>query len=348
MSVYRRPDSPHWWVCVIVDKRPPIRLSANTSDKREAERVERRIRQQVEDGTYNPVTRDRLTLRAAFDLALETHWAHAKARHSVASCSNVICSILGTDLPLEAISGVQILKLRAAMEQRGNSAATVNRKISALQKVMGLAYHDWKSIPSMPRFTRQRESEGRRRCLSAEEELLLLSIVLAHPNPEYARYVQLFAVLVDTGLRLSEALDLKRIDVDLERRGVTVWINKGRRPRNIPLTSRAYDILASRTYLDQPFEGFEVHQAERAWNYAKDTMGLSEDSDFVIHALRHTFASRLVQRHVPIEVVQNLLGHRSIQTTQRYAVFATHNFRDAIGVLEPAEGPNLSLPGGWT
>jgi hypothetical protein len=62
-------------------------------------------------------------------------------------------------------------------------------------------------------------------------------------------------------------------------------------------------------------------------------MGLEADAEFVIHALRHTFASRLVQRGVRIEVVSKLLGHKTLQQTMVYAHLAGHNYQSAIDVL---------------
>jgi site-specific recombinase XerD len=61
------------------------------------------------------------------------------------------------------------------------------------------------------------------------------------------------------------------------------------------------------------------------------------------HDLRHTFASHLVMRGVPLEAVQELLGHATIDVTMRHAHLAASVLRDAIDVLEPRQ-PNST----WT
>jgi site-specific recombinase XerD len=67
----------------------------------------------------------------------------------------------------------------------------------------------------------------------------------------------------------------------------------------------------------------------------REHLGLDRDEQFVIHALRHTFASRLVQRGVELATVSKLLGHRSLLTTMRYAHLAPHNLQAAVEVLDP-------------
>ena len=56
--------------------------------------------------------------------------------------------------------------------------------------------------------------------------------------------------------------------------------------------------------------------------------------DFTFHDLRHTFASNLVMKGVYLYVVQRLLGHATINMTQRYAHLQPQQFKDAIGKLE--------------
>jgi len=67
----------------------------------------------------------------------------------------------------------------------------------------------------------------------------------------------------------------------------------------------------------------------------KTVMNLEHDEQFIPHCLRHTCASRLVQRGVPIMVVQEWLGHKTIQMTMRYAHLCPTNLEAAVKVLEP-------------
>ncbi len=74
----------------------------------------------------------------------------------------------------------------------------------------------------------------------------------------------------------------------------------------------------------------------------KCVMELEHDDQFIPHCLRHTCASRLVQRGVPILVVQQWLGHKTIQMTMRYAHLCPTNLEEAVKVLEPTETKNVA------
>jgi integrase len=286
---------------------------------------------QREGQTFNRATRRRITLRDAFDLALSTHWANAKAHRTFVSVANVVCAVLGDSLPLDEVDTRAVVKLKAGMKLRGVSAGTVNRKLAALQKLITLARNDWELDMDMPRIDKETEQRGRLRWLSDSEEVRLLSMVQGHPT--YAEYAGLFAFLLDTGCRFSEAIRLPERDIMRDPLAIRLVGTKNGDERVVPLTQRAAALLADRPG-EYPWGHLNLDQAERVWKWARVNMGLADDPEFVIHALRHTFASRLVQRGVRIEVVSKLLGHRTVQQTMVYAHLAAHNYQSAVAVLE--------------
>ena len=72
-------------------------------------------------------------------------------------------------------------------------------------------------------------------------------------------------------------------------------------------------------------------------------MGLQSDKQFVFHITRHTFASRLVQSGIGIQIVQDLLGHKTIKMTLRYAHLAPHNKTEARMALERSDKSGVKL-----
>jgi integrase len=185
----------------------------------------------------------------------------------------------------------------------------------------------------------RKERRGRIRVISREEEQQILDLLLNTEHNErrhfYPQVGQLVIVLADTGLRLGEALALKYEDVDFTTGLISVWVNKGDRPRSLPMTSRVREILEARSTAN-PVRVFSVaqYQVSNAWAFVRRTMKLEQDKEFVPHALRHTCASRLINKGVDLYVVKEWLGHASISTTQIYAHLAPQKLAEAVAVLE--------------
>ena len=214
------------------------------------------------------------------------------------------------------------------LRERGNSNATINRKMAALSKLLRKA-HKMGDIYNLPEFVRQKERAGRIRFLEYEEEKRLFAAVKARCEDSY----RLSIFLVDTGCRLGEAIGLTWNDIQEHR--VTFWLTKSNRSRTVPLTKRARkstDIAHER--LKGPFSMLNQVRFRQIWNDAKIEVGLGTDDQVVPHILRHTCASRLVRGGIDIRRVQMWLGHQTLQMTMRYAHLATHDLDSCVKVLE--------------
>jgi integrase len=215
-----------------------------------------------------------------------------------------------------------------SLRERGNSNATINRKMAALSKLLRKA-HKMGDIYNLPEFVRQKERAGRIRFLEYEEEKRLFAAVKARCEDSY----RLSIFLVDTGCRLGEAIGLTWNDIQEHR--VTFWLTKSNRSRTVPLTKRARkstDIAHER--LKGPFSMLNQVRFRQIWNDAKIEVGLGTDDQVVPHILRHTCASRLVRGGIDIRRVQMWLGHQTLQMTMRYAHLATHDLDSCVKVLE--------------
>ena len=165
---------------------------------------------------------------------------------------------------------------------------------------------------------------------------------------------------MDTGTRLREATGLQWADVDLvpedasgsdgRRSSVRLMTTKSNRPRGVPLPRRA-DELLRRLYRERPpgqDRVFLIHTAGSAWrgterqaklfasSYGawRAAVGRAGLTDVRLHDLRHTYASRLVQRGVPLYTVSQLLGHASLKMTLRYSHLATRDLETAVAKLD--------------
>ncbi|OHV76141.1 site-specific integrase [Ensifer sp. LCM 4579] len=219
-------------------------------------------------------------------------------------------------------------ELIGALRKRGNSNATINRKMAALSKLLRKACK-MGDIHSLPEFRRQKERAGRLRFLEADEEEILFREIGSRSE----LFLKFSIFLVDTGARLGEGIGLKWNDIHEGR--ATFWITKSGRSRTVPLTARAKEVLkdlAARS--PGPFSDVDQQKFRAVWNAAKQDAGLGDEADIVPHILRHTCASRLVRGGIDLRRVQMWLGHQTLTMTMRYAHLATHDLDMCVPVLE--------------
>jgi len=271
------------------------------------------------------------TLTALLDATYERYWSGSKSEDHALRNARTVMAILGPDHPISEIDETSVDAVISALQAKGLSGATINRKLAALGKMLSHA-HERGWIPRRPRWKLQKETQGRLRWLTeAEEDNLLLHFQQTYARPAEADFL---AFLVDTGLRKGEALALTWQDVGQDG-CLHVLQSKTGTWKHVPLTTRAKGILDRRpsegpkVWPDISYDGLHAR-----WVKVRELMGLAGDQQFVIHALRHTFCSRLVQRGVAIQTVKALAGHECIQTTLRYAHLAPGNLTAAVALLE--------------
>jgi integrase len=267
-------------------------------------------------------------------------WEEGKHKYNVAFFIGELNEILlGKRFSL--FSQDMLDNLIGSLRERGNSNATINRKMAALSKLLRKAYA-MGEIHSLPEFRRQKEKAGRIRFLEPEEERHLFRAIAK--RDEHCHRLAIF--LVDTGCRIGEAINLIWNDVNDGR--VTFWLTKSGRSRTVPLTKRARQAVEqSRSAADGtgkgagkgPFSHLTQVHFRKIWLEAKIEAGLGKDTQVVPHILRHTCASRLVQGGVDIRRVQMWLGHQTLQMTMRYAHLATNDLDPCVEVLERRSCP---------
>ena len=145
-------------------------------------------------------------------------------------------------------------------------------------------------------------------------------------------------VAVDTGLRRSELQRLRWDDVDFEHRMLTVKQSKNRKYRVIPMTERVVQLLSQR----RNDRGDEEHvlpftDVGRSLKTAAKRAGIGHVH---LHACRHTFASILRDRGVPLDRIMELLGHSSLSMSLRYAHARPQQLFEAIHALEARPKPH--------
>ncbi len=162
-------------------------------------------------------------------------------------------------------------------------------------------------------------------------------------------------VSYDTGLRLSEVLNLKWSSINIQEKILTVkndnsFETKSRKDRVIPLTDRAYNMFLSiapniftvnnnSNYIFTKTNSNYKYSGDYVSKYFKRGVKKAKLNDkYSFHTLRHSFASNLVQRGVSLFVVKELLGHSDIKTTMIYSHLKAENLVDAVSKLNKSIG----------
>ena len=222
--------------------------------------------------------------------------------------------------------------LQAKLQAQGKwKPATINRHFAFLRHVLMIAVQDGKLTRNPVSGMRFFPEANRIRFFSDDELRRLHSLI----DPENWKVV---AFALETGLRRSEQFQLRWEDISFESRTLTIPLPKGGRTRHVPLSQEALAILRSfDSFLSSPwvFSGIKSNLRpidsraflRRAFEPVLKKAGIQDAS---WHVLRHTTASRLVMAGVPLPTVKEILGHRDIQTTLRYAHLAPSHIQAAI------------------
>jgi len=167
---------------------------------------------------------------------------------------------------------------------------------------------------------RPRQPQRLPEILSSEEVSRLFAAV------EHAKHRLAFETIYACGLRVSEAVQLKVRDIDRDRMTVRIEQGKGSKDRYVPLSKRLLQRLEHYWATDRPrhwvFEGstperyMHITAVQKAYTLAKLRAGIQKHGG--VHALRHAYATHLIESGVDVLTVQRLLGHRSVSTTMRY------------------------------
>jgi site-specific recombinase XerD len=222
-------------------------------------------------------------------------------------------------------------------KKRDLSASSMNLAISALK----FFYHAVFKKNIVREQRRPRHDERLPQVLSGSEIGRLLD---TEKNPKHRLLLML---TYSSGLRASEVVALKREHIDLTRKAILIRSGKGRRDRYTLLADRAAQFIGDYCAIHH-IEGWlfpgisgkshlSIRSAQNIFDKALRNAGIRKAIS--IHSLRHTFATHLLESGTDIKYIQELLGHVSLRTTQRYTHVAR---RSLLRIQSPLDNPNRS------
>jgi Site-specific recombinase XerD len=302
-----------WWMNVMYEG-SRIRRSTGTGDKRLAEAILGKVRSQIVEGVFfeKSLEQDR-----TFEDMMTRYMAERsilkapKSRIRDASALKHLLPMFGEQL-LGHITPKRVAEYKVQRRLEGAAPATTNKELQLMRHAFNLAMREWEWCRENPmhRVSLEQVRNEVDRWLTADEEDRLL----AASSP----WLQ----------------EMK---------------SKNGTRRTIPLNATVYDLLATKQAAAGASSGpvfktplghtLQVRFLVREFCEARDRAGIP---DFRFHDLRHTFATRLVQRGIDLYKVQRLLGHKTSTMTQRYAHHSPESLRDGVNVLEEVRQDRVS------
>ena len=249
---------------------------------------------------------------------------------------------------LAGVSRAQLLRYLAALKKEGRKPATIARKLAAIKAFYRFLAAE-RYIKNDPAEVVEAATKGLRlpKVLSVEEVDRLLN----EPNlgtPEGYRDKTMLEVLYATGMRVSELLEVPMGNVNLQMKYIIAF-GKGSKERIIPLGSVAIKYLTRYLEVVRPQlvkDEKEKHLFVNLWGHPMTRQRMWEiikaygqaagiKRPLTPHVLRHSFATHMLENGTDLRVVQELLGHADISTTQIYTHLTNKRLRAVYEKAHP-------------
>lgn len=316
MSLFKRKDSPYWWIKLHRGGRR-IQRSAGTADCARAQEFHDKLKASLWDQARLGIKPSRTWNEAVVRYLAET--THKASQADDKAHLRWVDRYLG-GVELGSIDRELLDRIISGRRAGGVANSTVNRTMEVVRAVLRRAANEWEWLERVPRVRMLPEPKRRIRWITREEADRLIAQL-----PKHLAAMVRFSL--ETGLRRSNVTGLEWSQVDLARR--TAWIHpdqaKARKAIAVPLSATAVVILREQlgrhtTYVFS-YRGMAVRQVNtKAWRAALQRAGIA---GFRWHDLRHTWASWHVQAGTPLHVLQELGGWECVEMVRKYAHLST-------------------------
>ena len=280
---------------------------------------------------------------------LETYFPISKLSKKASTCkaeeiyyTRWIEPVIG-DIPLGKVSPFNIEQIKKNLLDAGRSARTIEYITAIIRQVWNLARRDGlvNTEPPTRRVRLPKVDNRRLRFLTHEEADKLLESLKSRSLQTY----RMALLSLHSGLRAGEIFALTWGDVDIDRGLLTLRDTKNSRTRTAYMTGDLKTMLQEMDHGKKHefvFPDRHGKKIERISNVFQRTVkdlklnaGIADKRQRVVfHALRHSYASWLVESGVSLYAVKELLGHRTLSQTERYSHLSESTLQNAVNGLQ--------------
>jgi len=253
------------------------------------------------------------------------------------------------DVGLNGIDANLLRGYLATLKKSGLRAASVARKLATLRSFFQyMTEEGWVNQNPAQLVSTPKQEKRLPKFLTVDEAQRLMNSSELSPSKKKLRDVAILETFYSTGVRISELTSLTKEDIDFQS-GLIRVLGKGRKERVVPIGERA--MLALKAYLQQAASSTSAIfcnsrggalTTRSIHRIVKAAMQRIDQFTFSPHTLRHTFATHLLEGGADLRSVQEMLGHASLSTTQRY----THIQMDHLMHVYDKAHPRSHTKGG--
>lgn len=292
-------------------------------------------------------------LREAARLYEIEHLMHTPNWQSGRTRVNVIVEHLG-NMQMHQIDRDTVKLLKRKLRERKYRGKvmkniSINKYINTLNSIMAYVneHHDVDCPPGFTKIMEDVSKRDHRNRVITDDERTLIREWLANHTPirnhthwHSEDFLEIFDLFWHTGMRRGELFSFRVYQI----RNNAIILDDHKTidqtgERSIVLNKTARTLLEKRikrkglTHGDIVFD-YPKRSWTLLWHQMRKAIGLQHDRSFVVHAIRHTFASRLAARGASIYDVSKMLGHSTVLTTERYAHLFNHQLVKTAELLD--------------
>lgn len=330
MGVYKRRDSPYWWLWIHGRRQRTAFLIRDANSRESA--LELYYQQMLAKGRERHGLEPKRNPQSF--TAYSTWWQEHVSRHHRGSTreAEIVATLQRTfgPRPLASLTREQVQEWMTA-RARKVKPSTVNRELDVLKQILNAAVPTHLAASPIARLKRLRARDTEARVLSRADEKKLLK--------QFTPADKAIALLaLDALLRLSDAVNLRR---EHDHRTYLAIVDPKVRAYKVPVSRRlraALDALPK----NGPYYFPHRRQAKKARDYKSGIKAMLKRAceaagvdygrglGITFHALRHTGATRMVEAGVPLRIVQAIGGWKSMRQLERYAHPSDEAIRTAV------------------
>jgi len=339
----RVPGSGVWWIIYYDAERKRRREKIGRKSDAIAAYTQRKAAAIAGKKIERPIRERELTFKEFAENALAYSGEHKASGNDDPTKIAILVTEFG-DRPASSLTQQELAKF---LDSRGRSPATFNRYRATLSMIYREAIRmGWTERNPARLIGAKKENNARIRFLSDDEENRLRNVIKTMTQPE--QYLNEIEIALHTGMRKSEQFSLDWNQVDLKERRLNLLKTKNGEMRMIPLNSTAVAAFERQKLISGRSPKVFITGAGKPFgpdalrHWFDDAIDEAEVEDFTWHCLRHTFCSRLIQAGVSLKVAQELMGHKTIAMTARYAHLAPGHLQSAVEMIAGIQPPTTT------